>query len=178
MATINLSHYLEQVSKIMCYLVIFTISPFLIFNFFHQIDSSKTYRQGDLLAAWLSYRHPHAQSKKLRIQNMENTVSRMLDPPYDELTIYHLKCLYALHDGDIYEAFLNQYALTQAFVKVFQSQKEQNWMLKVMQTVCLELRLLAGPADKQANNKKHPIECLEKTAECLMSCFRICAADK
>lgn len=131
-----------------------------------------------MLAALLSFRHSHAASKKLKTNNLAATVSRFVDPPYDELVIYHLKCLYALEEKKLLEAFQNQYELTQSFVKVFQSQKEENWMLKVMQIVCLELRLLASPADKQANNKKHPIECLEKTAKCLMACFRICAADK
>lgn len=131
-----------------------------------------------MLAALLSFRHAHASSKRLKVSNMESMVSRVLDSYYDELVIYHLKCLYALEEKNILEAFENQYELTQCFVKVFQSQKEENWMLKVMQIVCLELRLLASPADKQANNKKHPIECLEKTAKCLMACFRICAADK
>lgn len=109
---------------------------------------------------------------------MDATVSRLLESPYDELVIYHLRCLYALDQKEVLEAFQNQCALVQSFVKLFQTQKEQNWMLRVMQTICLELRLLAGLADKQAGNKKYPVECLEKAAECLMACFRICAADK
>ena len=109
---------------------------------------------------------------------METTVSRILDSPYDELVILHLKCLSSLENKNFLDAFENQFELTQTFVKIFQTQREENWMLKVMQTVCLELRLLACPADKEADNKKHPIECLEKTAKSLMACFRICAADK
>lgn len=155
-----------------------TVHEWIMSIHWFQVENGKTYRNGELLSACLSYRHAHAQNKKLKVQNVEIAVSRVLDSPYDELVIHHLKCIYALDDRDILEAFQNQYSMTQVFVKLFQSQREQNWMLKVMQTICLELRLLASPADKEANNKKQPVECLEKTAECLMACFRICAADK
>lgn len=51
-------------------------------------------------------------------------------------------------------------------------------MLPVMNTMCLELRLLAVKAEssKDVKNLK-PGEVLEKCAECLMGCFRVCAAD-
>ncbi|KAK6631946.1 hypothetical protein RUM44_006976 [Polyplax serrata] len=153
------------------------MSDINITHYLQQVENGRAYKQGNLLAAMLSFRHSHASSKRLKVPNMENTVARYVDPPYDELVIYHLKCLYALDEKNIVEAFQNQYELAQVFLKIFQSQKEENWMLKVMQVICLELRLLACPADKQANNKKHPIESLEKTAKCLMGCFRICAAD-
>ncbi|CAH1963445.1 unnamed protein product [Acanthoscelides obtectus] len=47
-----------------------------------------------------------------------------------------------------------------------------------MYTVCTDLRLVAQRAEKErygANEK--PGEILEKAAECLMGCFRVCAAD-
>lgn len=102
----------------------------------------------------------------------------MLPKPIDELASCHIKTITALQEGLITQAFENQYALLQAAIKVFQGPKTTNWFLKVIQVICLELRLLAGPADKAADNKKHPVECMEKAAEGLMSCFRICAADK
>lgn len=51
-------------------------------------------------------------------------------------------------------------------------------MLPVMYVMCLELRLLALRAEnsKSIKNSK-PGEILEKCAECLMGCFRVCAAD-
>ncbi|XP_011503862.1 PREDICTED: PCI domain-containing protein 2 homolog isoform X2 [Ceratosolen solmsi marchali] len=66
----------------------------------------------------------------------------------------------------------------QVLIKILQIQKEENWMLPVMNMMCLELRLLAVKTEtsKKIRNGK-PGENLEKCAECLMSCFRICAAD-
>lgn len=51
-------------------------------------------------------------------------------------------------------------------------------MLPVMYVMCLELRLLALRAENSKNIKNSkPGEILEKCAECLMGCFRVCAAD-
>lgn len=47
-----------------------------------------------------------------------------------------------------------------------------------MYTVCLDLRLIAQRAEKDGPKASHkPGETLEKAAECLMGCFRVCAAD-
>lgn len=71
-----------------------------------------------------------------------------------------------------------QSSAVQCLAKILQIQKEENWMLPVMNVMCLELRLSAIGAEKSKNNKnvKHG-EVLEKCAECLMACFRVCAAD-
>lgn len=142
------------------------------------MDQAWNYGNADLLAAYLSYRHEHYKSQKLRVANPEAMASKILEKPLDEVVSYHLKCLDALQNGDVLQAFHHQYSMLQSLIKIFQAQREQNWILKVVHTVCLELRLLAGPADAAAENQKHPVECMEKTAEGLMSCFRICAADK
>lgn len=114
----------------------------------------------------------------MRISNPESLAERMLDKPVDEIASNHLKCVTSLQEGDVVSAFHHQYNLLQSAIKVFQNPKTTNWFMKVIHTICLELRLLAGPADKAADNKKHPVECMEKAAEGLMACFRICAADK
>ena len=47
-----------------------------------------------------------------------------------------------------------------------------------MYVLCLDLRLIAGKADQQLETKGgKPGETLEKAAEILMSCFRVCAID-
>lgn len=72
----------------------------------------------------------------------------------------------------------NQSSAVQCLAKILQMQKEENWMLPVMFVMCLELRLSAIGAEKSINSKNvKPGEVLEKCAECLMTCFRVCAAD-
>ncbi|KAH8008976.1 hypothetical protein HPB51_008547 [Rhipicephalus microplus] len=65
------------------------------------------------------------------------------------------------------------------FTKIFQSLKEENWALPIMYTVCLDLRVFASQADTQLSKKSKgkPGETLEKAAEYLMGCFRVCASD-
>jgi len=59
---------------------------------------------------------------------------------------------------------------------LLQAIKEKNWFLPVMYTVCLDLRTLAQKCEEVGGRSK-PGEILEKAAECLMACFRVCAAD-
>lgn len=76
------------------------------------------------------------------------------------------------------EAYKHQTACAQSVVKMLQAMKEENWSLPVMYTVCLDLRLLAQKCEEvESSHISKPGEILEKAAECLMGCFRVCAAD-
>lgn len=59
---------------------------------------------------------------------------------------------------------------------MLQEMKEENWALPIMYTVCLDLRILAQKCEEYGRNGQNG-EILEKTAECLLGCFRVCAAD-
>lgn len=88
------------------------------------------------------------------------------------------RTLSSLSKDDVTITYACQNSSVQILVKILQIQKDENWMLPVMNVMCLELRLLAIKTEqaKRSRNLK-PGETLEKCAECLMSCFRICAAD-
>lgn len=75
------------------------------------------------------------------------------------------------------EAYKHQTACAQAVVKMLQLLKDENWCLPIMYTVCLDLRLLAQKCEDVGSYISKPGELLEKAAECLMGCFRVCAAD-
>ena len=65
------------------------------------------------------------------------------------------------------------------FMKVFQAMKDENWALPTLYSVCLDLRLFALNADSQCVSKGtgKEGENLEKSAEYLMNCFRVCVSD-
>ncbi|XP_048508184.1 PCI domain-containing protein 2 isoform X2 [Athalia rosae] len=86
--------------------------------------------------------------------------------------------LSSINEDDPYTTYLHQSGAVQSLIKILQIQKDENWMLPVMNSMCLDLRRLAVRAEavKSSKNQK-PGEVLEKCAECLMGCFRICAAD-
>lgn len=76
------------------------------------------------------------------------------------------------------KAYKHQTACAQNVVKMLQAMKEENWSLPIMYTVCLDLRLLAQKCEEfEGGHVLKPGEILEKAAECLMGCFRVCAAD-
>jgi hypothetical protein len=66
-----------------------------------------------------------------------------------------------------------------SFLKAFQAQKEENWALPVLKAVTLDLRLFATKAEAQKAGRGHskPGELLEKAADHIMSCFRVCVSD-
>lgn len=91
---------------------------------------------------------------------------------------FFLRAISAMNKNDAFAMYNYQSSAVQSLVKILQMQKEENWMLPVMNVICLELRLSAIGAEKIKNNKNiKPGEVLEKCAECLMTCFRVCAAD-
>lgn len=103
----------------------------------------------------------------------------MLEPPYDEMVAAHLRCTYAVANHDFVEAYKCQTVVVQSFLKAFQAHKEENWALAMMFAVTLDLRIFANSAEQQLQKKgKGKVgDMLEKAAEQLMSCFRVCASD-
>lgn len=67
-------------------------------------------------------------------------------------------------------------ACLQSVVRLLQEIKEENWCLPIMYVTCMDLRLLALKCESLEHTAKRG-QLMEKAAECLMSCFRICAAD-
>ncbi|XP_066259386.1 PCI domain-containing protein 2 homolog [Euwallacea similis] len=147
-------------------------------NYLQILDRSWRTHNGQTLSQFLSLRHDHTRFKNYYIESPENIVEKFLQAPLDEIVILHLKCLYHLSIEDFLTAYQLQNALVQVFTKLLQIQKEENWCLPLMYTVCSDLRLVAQQAEKQrVGTTQKPGEYLEKAAEALMACFRICAAD-
>ncbi|XP_063232525.1 PCI domain-containing protein 2 [Bacillus rossius redtenbacheri] len=148
-------------------------------HYLQHIESAWIGKDGHTCAKLLSCRDSHATSSKLQLEKPESSVEKMLEQPLDEIVAAHLRCLWAVAKEDPVEASRCQMMVVQAFSKALQQQKEENWSLPVMYTVCLDLRLLAISADAFLSSKEHKRKKvhLEKAAECLMACFRICAAD-
>ncbi|MBN3303574.1 PCID2 protein, partial [Amia calva] len=140
-------------------------------------------RDGVFCAELLSFKHPHVANPRLQLPSPEEKCQQVLEPPYDEMVAAHLRCTYAAANHDFVEAYkcqtvVVQYPLLQ-FLKAFQAHKEENWALHMMYAVALDLRIFANNAEQQLSKKgKGKVgDMLEKAAEQLMSCFRICASD-
>lgn len=141
------------------------------------IDRSWRSQDGKKLSLFLSIRHDHAKYANYQVEQPEGLVERFLVAPVDELVVLHLKCLYYLGKRDFLGAYNVQSTLVQNFAKILQTQKEENWALPIMYSICCDIRLIAQHAENQRVVNEKPGEILEKAAECLMGCFRVCAAD-
>lgn len=102
-----------------------------------------------------------------------------MDSPFDEVIAAHLRAIWAVNNNDFVEAYKLQAVLVQAFIKIFQSQKDENWAIPIMHAICLDLRLFANHAGSHLSHKDKgkPEELLEKAADLLMGLFRVCASD-
>uniref|UniRef100_A0A6I8RNS2 PCI domain-containing protein 2 n=1 Tax=Xenopus tropicalis TaxID=8364 RepID=A0A6I8RNS2_XENTR len=124
------------------------------------IDSKNGYNCADLV----SFRHPHVANARLQLSSPEEKCQQVLEPPYDEMFAAHLRCINAVSNHDFVEAYKYQTLVV---------------ALPIMYSITLDLRIFANNADQQLVKKgKGKVgDMLEKAAELLMSCFRVCASD-
>ncbi|XP_011151346.1 PCI domain-containing protein 2 [Harpegnathos saltator] len=135
-------------------------------------------QDGETLADLLSLRHSHVMIPQIGSESAINKAMEHLTTPLDDLVLYHLKAIIAMNKNDVFCLYNQQSSAVQCLAKILQMQKEENWMLPVMNVMCLELRLSAISVENSKSNKNlKPGEVLEKCAESLMACFRVCAAD-
>ncbi|XP_036105527.1 PCI domain-containing protein 2 isoform X5 [Molossus molossus] len=124
----------------------------------HLVYEAIDTRDGESCAELVSFKHPHVANPRLQLASPEEKCQQVLEPPYDEMFAAHLST---------------------SFLRTFQAHKEENWALPVMYAVALDLRVFANNADQQLvkKGKSKVGDMLEKAAELLMSCFRVCASD-
>ncbi|XP_023691101.1 PCI domain-containing protein 2 [Paramormyrops kingsleyae] len=136
-------------------------------------------RDGSFCAELLSFKHPHVANPRLQLPSPEEKCQQLLEPPYDEMVAAHLRCTFAVSNHDFVEAYRCQTVVVQSFLKAFQAHKEENWALPMMFAVALDLRIFANNAEQQLQKKgKGKVgDMLEKAADQLMACFRVCASD-
>ncbi|NXG87321.1 PCID2 protein, partial [Stercorarius parasiticus] len=133
-------------------------------------------RDGQFCAELVSFKHPHVANPRLQLPSPEEKCQQVLEPPYDEMFAAHLRCTYAVGNHDFIEAYKCQTVIVQyPFPILFYFSRA----LPIMYAVALDLRIFANNADQQLvkKGKSKVGDMLEKAAELLMSCFRVCASD-
>lgn len=148
-------------------------------QYLKQVESAISNNEGDLLAALVSFQHLHIHNQKLWV-DFEGQCQKFLENPYDEMIAAHIRCAMAVSNGDMMEAYACQGVVTQSFLKAFQAQKEENWAIPVLKRVVSDLRQFALKAEAslvRSKSRRKPGEMLEKAADLIMSCFRVCVSD-
>lgn len=161
-------------------------------NYLMNLATALDERDGVGAADLLSIKDPHADNKRLvqqisSAQNLNHMIEQHFMSPFDEVVGSHLLTLVAYGQrADFVEAYSYQSNVVQAIVRMLQSQKEENWSLPIMFVATLDLRLIAIQADHQifdskggsgSNTQSLVWDTLEKSADLLMQCFRVCASD-
>jgi len=155
------------------------MSNMSLHTYLYKVDAALQQRDGATLASLVSFGDGHVNSSDLMRSDCEDEIEGMLPPPYDELITHHIKCVCSVSSGEWIDAIKSQNCVVQTFTKILSSQKDENWGLLIMYAICVDLRRFAVIADKEQRNsgKGKPHEHLERSAELILGCFRICAAD-
>ncbi|XP_019860303.1 PREDICTED: PCI domain-containing protein 2-like [Amphimedon queenslandica] len=155
-----------------------TLNMAALDQFLMHVDRSIKECDGELLSELVALKDSHVFNG-----DAESACQVILDSPYDEMLAAHIRCVHSLTNGHFDEAFACQTLVVQSFCKGFQAQKEENWGLPVLQQVVLDLRRIALKAESVAKERvgvvkgKKEGEILERAAEQIMSCFRVCVSD-
>ncbi|NXU15015.1 PCID2 protein, partial [Pardalotus punctatus] len=140
-------------------------------QYLQQVQEAIDSRDGAFCAELASFKHPHVANPRLQLPSPEEKCQQVLEQPYDEMFAAHLRCTYAVANHDFIEAYKCQ---TVIYAMIFFCRA-----LPIMYSVALDLRIFANNADQQLvkKGKSKVGDMLEKAAELLMSCFRVCASD-
>uniref|UniRef100_A0A2P2I3A1 PCI domain-containing protein 2 homolog n=2 Tax=Hirondellea gigas TaxID=1518452 RepID=A0A2P2I3A1_9CRUS len=148
-------------------------------DYLNRLNDAHYNQNGQGVAMLLSFRQSHVMSDHLIIEKPERAVGNIIYAPMDDVVLAHLKVVKGYHQSNVLDMWRAQTTMVAAVARFMTESKEENWMLPMMNTVVLELRLQSISADAESVrvDSTKPGELLEKTADSLMTCFRVCAAD-
>ncbi|EDV29225.1 uncharacterized protein TRIADDRAFT_51299 [Trichoplax adhaerens] len=141
------------------------------------LENAINNKDGRRLGRLLSIRDSHIQNPGLKQREdvIHHYVCQRFVPPYVDLVADHMKVIAAINHYDPRHAFDAQLGLMHSFARALQSHKDENWGILTMYVVISELTALAFRVYYYSKGKSTDV--LEKTAEALMNCFRVCAGD-
>jgi hypothetical protein len=102
---------------------------------------------------------------------------------FDDIIVLHLRVLYLVHTKDYPTAYTTQAAMIQVFNReILQKEKDANWFMPILYTLCSDLRLLAQAADKRPtrsaqHRRVEQSSFYEDVANPIMESYRLCVAE-
>uniref|UniRef100_A0A8C2KLX6 PCI domain-containing protein 2 n=1 Tax=Cyprinus carpio TaxID=7962 RepID=A0A8C2KLX6_CYPCA len=134
-------------------------------QYLQQVLEAIDSRDGAFCAEMLSFKHPHVANPRLQLSSPEEKCQQLLEPPYDEMVAAHLRCTFAVSNHDFVEAYKCQTVVVQ-----YPLFADDHCVFRALPIISLCMCL-------QSKGKGKVGDMLEKAAEQLMSCFRVCASD-
>lgn len=145
--------------------------------------SSINNRNGRNLSHYLMCSDSHVYNQRLAVANPENLVNSYLSPPWDEAVSAHLRCIWAMRNGDFEEAYACQIIMVKTVAKALTEIKDDNWILPVVLIAAIDLRRFAHGLDLKLLSKSdgagrgHQNKHMESAAQLILRLFQICASD-
>uniref|UniRef100_A0A8K9UIB8 PCI domain-containing protein 2 n=2 Tax=Oncorhynchus TaxID=8016 RepID=A0A8K9UIB8_ONCMY len=147
-------------------------------QYLQQVYEAIDNHEGSFCAELLSFKHPHVANPRLQLASPEEKCQQVLEVPYDEMVAAHLRCTYAVSNHDFVEAYKCQTLVVQYpfgisgdyFGYIFSSLPIPEGFDDCRMIFQAEQQLLRKGKGKLG-------DMLEKAAEQLMGCFRVCASD-
>ncbi|XP_050531620.1 PCI domain-containing protein 2 [Daktulosphaira vitifoliae] len=135
------------------------------------------------LANFFSLRNNSSKkwNEKNSIANLQR-ISEENELDFESEIVLHLNVLKAIEEQRYDDAFKGQLAILQNIVKYLQSSDNENWMIPLTNTICVDLRYLLNAYDKFDTTKKSVKaerynDFQKKFIDVMMMYFRICSGD-
>ncbi|XP_050429892.1 PCI domain-containing protein 2 [Adelges cooleyi] len=124
-------------------------------------------------------------SKKWNEKNSVDYLQKIAEEnelDFENEIILHLNVLKSIEEQKYDEAFKGQLAILQNIVKYLQTSENENWMVPLANTICVDLRYLLNAYDKFDSTKKNIKlerynDFQKKFIDVMMMYFRICSGD-
>ncbi|GIY93678.1 uncharacterized protein CEXT_581251 [Caerostris extrusa] len=82
-------------------------------QYLNEMEDFLRHGDGERAAEYLSIQHHHALSSKIYNSNHDTKVKKIFESPWDELVLFHIKCLHEMHKENYVEAFKSHFAVVQ-----------------------------------------------------------------
>lgn len=110
-------------------------------------------------------------------EELIKNINNQYPSPWNEMISNYLLSLETKRKNSLKESFDHFSQFYMCFTRFFQSLKDDNWPLKIVETASNDLQNLSKDADKQNGSLDQSNKLSEKAADLLMAIFRVCVSD-
>ncbi|KAI6205237.1 CSN12-like protein [Aphelenchoides besseyi] len=151
------------------------------YNRFNDLIREQSWVAGEFLSELFSCQDSHAQSPNFQIADIEDDYHdrNVTSNVFDDMVAIHCRVLYFLSKNEPIEAYAAQTALVQYYNKeILVKEKDANWFIPILTTICRDLRIIASMADKDREIiDEEEKSFYEEAAEPIMESFRTCVTE-
>ncbi|KAI6191824.1 CSN12-like protein [Aphelenchoides bicaudatus] len=147
----------------------------------NELVEDADWESSEILAELLSCREKHATLPFLRIFDIDDDYPKrnIISNIFDDFIGLHCRVLFHLGRQEFEDAFATQTMLLQHYNKeLLSKEKDANWFIPILYTLCNDLRVIGSMADKHREIVYEDEKSFyEEAANSIMEDYRICVAE-